>query len=128
MSSELAAQQLLRVEAPRHHAALWRNNSGAVLDPETGRMIRFGLANDSAKLNKHFKSSDLIGIQTVTITPDMVGRTIGVFLAVEVKHPGWHMTPGDKRAKAQANFGQMVTQMGGIFRFATRVDDVWPLR
>jgi hypothetical protein len=124
MSSEAATQQLIRLEAARRGTPLLRNNSGACMD-STGRMIRYGLGNDSNKINEVFKSSDLIGICPVVITPDMVGRTLGVFLAVEVKAPGWEFSPGDDRAVAQKNFGDWVMNHGGLFRFATKPEDVW---
>lgn len=124
MTSEMNLQQRLRVLASQHGTPLLRNNSGACRD-ETGRLIRYGLGNDSARLNAEFKSSDLIGIWPMVVTPQMVGSTIGVFFAVEVKAPGWKMRPGDKRAQAQANFGMWVTQHGGLFMFATDEKDVW---
>ena len=85
---------------------------------ETGRMIRYGLCNDSAQLNKVIKSSDLVGIRPVVITPDMVGHTVGQFVAREVKRPGWSYH-GTDREVAQAAFGQKVLQMGGDFKFCT---------
>ena len=71
---------------------------------QTGRLIRFGLGNESPALNKVWKSSDLIGILPVLVQPSHVGKTLGVFLAVETKKPGWRLTPGDKRGQAQAAF------------------------
>jgi len=117
-------QQLIRLESERRGTPLLRNNSGACLD-STGRMVRYGLGNDSQKTNAVFKSSDLIGIWPVMVTPEMVGRTLGVFLAVEVKPLGWTLRPGDDRAQGQAAFGKWVTDHGGIFMFATKPEDVW---
>lgn len=116
--SEGMTQSILRVTAPKFGGALWRNNNGATLD-ESGRMVRYGVGNDSKKLNDVWKSSDLIGITPV----HWHGRTFGVFTAVEAKKPGWHLTPGDTRGHAQAAFGRSVEAMGGIFTFATSVDD-----
>lgn len=115
--SEAAVQQLVRLEASRLGIWLMRNNSGACKD-ETGRMIRYGLCNDSAQLNKVIKSSDLIGIRPVVITPDMVGHTIGQFVAREVKRPGWSYH-GTDREVAQMVFGQKVLRLGGDFKFCT---------
>lgn len=53
-------------------------------------------------------SSDLIGIQPVTITPDMVGMTLGVFTGLEVKTERGVQTP------PQQNFENIVTGLGGI--------------
>lgn len=122
--SEMAVQQQLRVAAARYGTPLLRNNSGACRD-DTGRLIRYGLGNDSAKINKNFKSSDLIGIWPVIITPEMVGRKLGVFFAVEVKAPGWKFRDSDDRAVAQKNFGEWVQSHGGVFTFATQEADVW---
>lgn len=88
-------------------------------------MIRYGLGNDSAKLNKSFKSSDLIGIWPVTVTPEMVGQTLGVFFAVEVKAPGWKFRQSDKRAVAQQNFLTWVSRHGGVAMFATKETEIW---
>lgn len=122
--SEAAVQQLIRLEAGRRGTPLLRNNSGAARD-DRGQMIRFGLGNDSKRINDVFKSSDLIGIYPVVVTPDMVGRTLGLFFAVEVKAPGWKLTPGDKRAQAQLAFGEWVRKHGGVFCFATDPTEVW---
>ena len=124
--TEIDVQQAIRLEAGRRGTPLLRNNSGASFD-KNGRLIRYGLGNDSDKINAVFKSSDLIGIYPVTITPEMVGRTVGVFFAVEVKAPGWKFRDSDKRVVAQKNFGDWVTRHGGLFRFATDVREVWPL-
>ena len=124
MTSESEVQQQIRLEAARRGTPLLRNNSGACRD-DTGRMIRYGLGNDSARLNKEFKSSDLIGIWPRLITQEMVGQTIGQFFAVEVKPPGWKQRPGDARAAAQLNFGRWAADHGGIFTFATGIDEVW---
>ena len=124
MASEMATQQQLRVLAAQRGTPLLRNNSGACTD-QTGRVIRYGLGNDSERINRHFKSSDLIGIWPVTVTSEMVGQTLGVFFAVEVKAPGWRLTAGDERAQAQANFGEWVRKHGGLFTFATSEKDVW---
>ena len=56
------SEKRIRLEAAKQGILLWRNNVGAVKTSD-GRMIRFGLANDSHKMNQHIKSSDLIGIQ-----------------------------------------------------------------
>ncbi|BAN16872.1 hypothetical protein X848_gp62 [Edwardsiella phage PEi21] len=120
--SEAWVQQQVRLTAARAGGLLWRNNSGACKD-ERGNMVRYGLCNESPQLNKKLKSSDLIGVTPVTVTPLMVGHQIGVFTAIEVKKPGWHLTPGDKRAQAQAAFGALVVSKGGIFTFAQSVED-----
>lgn len=124
MNSESSVQQSLRLEAARRGVLLMRNNVGACSDAKTGRQIRFGLGNDSAKINKVFKSSDLIGLWPVRITQDMVGMTIGQFVAVEVKRPDWRFT-GTEREMAQQAFGQKMMEHGGMFFFASSVQDIF---
>jgi hypothetical protein len=52
--------------------------------------------------------SDLFGLVQVKITPDMVGQTVGMFYALEVKQPGKKPSP------LQRNFLQAVNDNGGI--------------
>lgn len=116
-SAEAHAQSLVRLEAAALGIHLWRNNNGALKD-DRGVPVRFGLANDNAAINKVFKSSDLIGIRPVTITPAMVGHVLGQFTAREMKRPGWTYadTP---RERAQAAFIHAVQALGGDAAFAT---------
>ena len=115
--TEAILQATLRVEAVKLTSSLWRNNRGAMLDKDD-RLVRYGLANDSSRLDKVFKSSDLIGITPVT----WYGRKFGVFTAVECKAPQWEFSPNDERAVAQRNFLAAVQAAGGIALFAQSVD------
>jgi len=121
---EAQVQQRVRLEAARFGLQLWRNNSGAFTD-ERGRLVRFGLGNDSAALSAQIKSSDLIGITPVTVTQAHVGRILGVFTALECKRPGWHLTPGDERAIAQGRFHGIVRDAGGFAGFVCDPADIW---
>lgn len=87
---------------------LFRNNCGALKDQD-GRLIRFGVANPGG--------SDLIGWRSVTVTPDMVGQKIAVFLAIEVKGER------GKTTDAQINFIGRVKADGGLAGIARCVDD-----
>ncbi len=121
--SEMSVQQEIRLaaaEAP--NLTLWRNNSGAAKD-EKGRLIRYGLGNDSAKINRVFKSPDLVGFRTIQITGDMAGQHVAQFIGCEVKSEGWRLQPGDERAQAQLKWIQYVNDRGGWASFATSVDD-----
>lgn len=118
-ASEGFAQSAVRLEAGGlPGVTLWRNNVGVLPNPETGRPVRYGLANDSAQLNRVLKSSDLIGWRSVLITPDMVGRTVAVFLSRECKHPGW-VFRGTEREIAQKAWIDLVNRAGGDAAFAT---------
>jgi hypothetical protein len=120
--NEAASQSHIRLAAANQHLQLWRNNTGVAVD-DTGRHVRYGLCNDSKQLNDKIKSSDLIGITPVLITPEYYGRILGVFTAVETKAPGWKYRDNDARAVAQKRFHDIVKAAGGFAGFAQTVDD-----
>jgi hypothetical protein len=70
--------------------------------------VQFGLARGSA---------DLIGWRTITITPDMVGRQLAVFISIEVKTERGRVRP-EQHAWLAA-----VTGAGGIAGVARSVTD-----
>lgn len=115
--SEAAVSARLRLEASRAGGVLWRNNVGALLD-ERGVPVRYGLANDSAALNRQVKSADLIGIWPLRIEPAHVGAVVGQFWSVEAKEAGWRFT-GRGREEAQARWAAAVTARGGRAGFST---------
>ncbi|HKF95955.1 MAG TPA: hypothetical protein VKB96_15460 [Gammaproteobacteria bacterium] len=106
-ASEALVQSQVRLACARRGWKIWRNNRGGMTD-DTGRFIRFGLGNESAPLDKLLKSSDLIG-----------WTDTGRFVALEIKAPGWHLTPGDKRGQAQLRWLVAVREAGGIGEFIT---------
>lgn len=129
MRSEAAVQQDIRLNTPfvAPGSFLHRNNVGAGIVTDAygqQRQIRYGLCNDSAQMNKQFKSSDLIGPVPTLITPQMVGYHLGVFTAIECKPEGWTQRPGDERAAAQARYHDLVRAACGYAGFATSMDDV----
>jgi hypothetical protein len=110
-SDEGAVMAEIRLDAPKYGARLWRNNRGAAVNPN-GQPVRFGLGNDSSKIDKVWKSHDLIGI-------GLGGR----FLSVECKKRGWR-GPRTEHEHAQAAFGRTVIAHGGLATFATCAADV----
>lgn len=102
---------------------LWRNNSGAFKDA-TGRVVRYGLGNESPAISKVLKSADLIGWRTVTITPDMIGQQVAVFLSIECKREGWKPSDTDERETAQRRWANEVNRAGGEARFISDADEV----
>jgi len=81
-------------------AMVWRNNTGkfrSLTDPQ--RIVTVGQVG----------SADIIGVQPVTITPEMVGKVIGQAIAIEVK------TPTGKQSQEQKNWQQAFEERGGIY-------------
>lgn len=116
--SEAAISNLVRVEASQKGMRVFRNNVG-VLEDKNGRPLRFGLANDTAALNRKLKSSDLIGIRPVLIGPEHLGTQIGQFVSFEVKEEGWHYT-GTPREEAQQAWLVLIASLGGYAKFVCR--------
>lgn len=65
--------------------------------------------------------SDTFGLVSVVITQDMVGKTMGVFIAPEVKDDGKKPTP------VQARFLQAVNDNGGVAGIVRSVNDALAL-
>ncbi len=108
-NAETEIQQHIRLAlGTRPDLRLFRNNTGSLPDPRTGRPVQFGLARGSA---------DLIGLRTVTITPEMVGQRVAVFTSIEVKTSTGRATP------EQQNWLHMVRRAGGIAGVARSVRD-----
>lgn len=92
-------------------ATLFRNNVGTAWIGDTSKL------KDGSVLIRNPRvfhaglcegSSDLIGWRSLTITPEMVGQTVAVFAALEVKSKTGRATAGQK------NFCQRVTEAGGF--------------
>lgn len=117
MRSESAILNDIRLEASERGIRLWRNNVGASYT-KNGDFIRYGLANDAAAVNSVLKSSDLIGIRPVLITPQHVGSVIGQFVSREVKHAEWKYYANDKEL-AQKRWIDLILECGGDACFVT---------
>jgi hypothetical protein len=112
ITTEAPAQSRVILRAFEMGFALWRNNSGVMPGTDSNRPVRFGLGNDSKKINEVWKSPDLIGVGPQ-----------GRFMGVEMKKPGWKFSPNDKRAVAQANAINDINKRGGIAFFCTSVEE-----
>jgi len=121
MKDESTVQQEVQIQARFYNCNLMRNNNGACID-DTGRLVRYGLGNISKKHQENSASSDLIGFTKVKITPEMVGKEVAVFTAVEVKKEAWtHEKKLDKHERAQANFMTWIKNNGGFAGFAKSI-------
>lgn len=110
--SEKSIQDRIRAHiGKRPDCRLFRNNTGmawrgqkqmsppGMLILHRPVPIKYGLAKGS---------SDLIGIKSLVVTPEMVGQKVGLFVAIEVKRPG------QKPTREQSDFIRMVDTMGGL--------------
>jgi len=94
----------LMLEASRRGHRLWRNNNGVAFHKD-GSVVKYGVGGNGA--------ADLLGFTVVEITPDMVGRKVAVFTAVEAK-TGRQVPRQDQR-----DFLNMVRRKGGIATWGT---------
>ena len=106
-SSEHEIQQRIRLACGRGPVRLWRNNTGALVDQQ-GRFVRFGLCKGS---------SDLIGLRSLEITPELVGQRLAQFVALEIK-----TAQGVLRPEQQA-FLRLVQQLGGVAAVCRSVEE-----
>lgn len=84
---------------------LLRNNVGVLVDRATQRPVAFGLGSKGAKPLKG--TSDKIGWRSVVVTPEMVGRRLAVFVAIEEKDLA-------KPTADQLRFIAIVQSAGGL--------------
>jgi hypothetical protein len=106
-ASEQRIQQEIRLAISHGDTRVFRNNTGTLKDAN-GRPVQFGLCKGSA---------DLIGWRTVTVTPEMVGTQVAVFLSIEVKTPTGRLRP------EQQQWLDAVQAAGGIAGVARSVED-----
>lgn len=96
--SEALIQQRILLALGAHPACrIWRMNTGALPDPRTGRIIRFGIPG----------LADILGML----------RPSGRFLAIEVK------SATGRQSTQQQAFQRMVESCGGLYVLARSVDD-----
>lgn len=106
VATEADVQNAVRLAIQEAGGVAWRNNVG-VLPDLRGVPVRFGLANDSSRLNRQFKTGDLVGIGPG-----------GVFVMWECKKPGWTWR-GTDHERAQLNAINFVRERGGRSGFVT---------
>ena len=111
MKEQQIQQRWLINISRRPDVRMFRNNvgqgwQGQVVSRELGAVV----IQNARPLNAGLcvGSSDLIGWKTITITPDMVGQQVAVFVAAEVK------TASGKVTNEQQNFLNKVTEAGGL--------------
>lgn len=109
--SETDLNHDIRIALSHDDVRLFRNQVGALQDLR-GRWVQFGLC---------IGSSDLIGWRSLIITPEMVGRRVAVFAAIESKKSGARTQK--ERLVKQTAFVNTVLAHGGLAGFAHSVDE-----
>lgn len=123
--SEKRIEQEIQLAAAEEDSVIWKNNVGSAYRGKLAKfknqkiltsiqLVRFGLGNIKG-------SSDQIGLTQVEITPEMVGRKIAVFTAVEVKRDKFGAYGATDE---QRDYLKMVKKMGGIACLADCYKDV----
>ena len=119
LESVLMRQCLM--ELSRRGARVFRNNTamgwaGQIVD-RTGPYLRL-LNAYPLHAGLCIGSSDVIGWMPITVTPEMVGKTVGLFLACECK------SAGEKPTENQAIFLRNVREAGGVAIWLRDVDEL----
>jgi len=98
---------------------VWKNQVGLACDYDSTKRMIYYLCEKSKADELFYKirkikfglkgSPDIIGIKKIKITPDMVGKEIGIFCGYEAK------TGNSKQTKEQKMFEKMINRMKGIY-------------
>lgn len=133
--SEAPTVKRVMLAASKAGSRLFRNNRGQFYTIDgVQRLVAAVKNHDIPKMIESIKrlrmvragieapgSSDLIGLQPVKITPEMVGLTLGVLLCAECKAEGWK-APKDEHEREQAHFIEKMNEFGAIAFFITDAD------
>lgn len=110
-STQIQNPSLLAVGA-RSDVLVWRQQSGLFRQFEAPHTpVRVGVPG----------MADSMAVVAVTITPDMVGRTIGVAVAPEFK------TTRGRQSEAQRNWQTAFEKRGGVYRLVRSADEMLAL-
>lgn len=123
---EAEASDNVLLAANANGCRLYRNNTGVAYD-QSNRPIFFGLGNDGVKRDDSIRTHDWIGYHTLTVTPEMVGKKVAVFTAIDAKKLGFvskAVYSVGTREYGQDKFAKRVINAGGIAGFATNAEDV----
>lgn len=104
--------RIAALASARLNGRLLRNNNGiAKHKGQDGKVhkVRYGLGKGT---------SDQVGWTPVVVTPDMVGRTVAVFTAVEEK------SANDQLKQNQCDFLSLVEASGGIAVLCRQPEDL----
>ncbi len=127
--NESSLQNLIRIRLSKLGVMNFRNNTGMGWAGKCLKIYKKGMFHVEpgdviVKQARPLKaglcegSSDIIGIKTVVITPDMVGQTVGIFVAPEVK------TARGRATDKQQIFIDNINKAGGIAGVVRSEDEV----
>ena len=104
---ETKIQNRIMMDMSEKGYLVWRNQVG-LFKTLDGRTVNIGIKG----------SSDLMAIKPTVITPEMVGQTLAVFVAVEVK------TATGRQSEPQKKWQKAVEKLGGKYILARSEDDI----
>ena len=104
---ETKIQNRIMMDMSKKGYLVWRNQVG-LFKTIDGRTVNIGIKG----------SSDLMAIKPTVITPDMVGQTLAVFVAVEVK------TATGRQSEPQKKWQKAVEKLGVKYIIARCEDDI----
>ena len=104
---ETKIQNRIMMDMSEKGYLVWRNQVG-LFKTIDGRTVNIGIKG----------SSDLMAIKPTVITPEMVGQTLAVFVAVEVK------TATGQQSEPQKKWQKAVEKLGVKYILARSEDDI----
>ena len=104
---ETKIQNRIMMDMSKKGYLVWRNQVG-LFKTIDGRTVNIGIKG----------SSDLMAIKPTVITPEMVGQTLAVFVAVEVK------TATGQQSEPQKKWQKAVEKLGVKYIIARCEDDI----
>lgn len=130
LAAEHDTQQNILLHYGSGETRLWRNNVGTGWAGKIERVEKWNIhaitlrSGDVVVRNARplhsglcVGSSDLIGLTSVVVTPEMVGKRIAVFSSIEVK------SPTGRLSKEQSSFIELIRTLGGCAGIARNVSD-----
>lgn len=97
---------------------------------DSNRPVFFGLGNDGKKKKGDknvIRTPDWVGWHNVTITKEMLGKTVPVFMAIDAKRLGFKHKESyhvNTREYGQNNFFNRVINANGLAGFASNAEHV----
>ena len=104
---ETKIQNKIMMDMSKKGYLVWRNQVG-LFKTMDGRTVNIGIKG----------SSDLMAVKPTVITPDMVGQTLAVFVAVEVK------TATGRQSEPQKKWQKAVEKLGVKYILARSENDI----